>query len=186
MQGEVELMDVQLEGIDVTVEMLRSLKVGLESGGPLLGLTAAPTDLLLLTKQAVDARAAHDIAISKLESTAVRTKQLTDGQKVIVDQIAELEKSALARAVTSRVDVVFVPYNNRKRFSEGAPLYSCYLTIFFCHQAGAVGAVQPGEINAVHPFFGKPIRGYFVEAHLTDPEAATKEIIHGTSAPFFF
>jgi hypothetical protein len=92
----------------------------------------------------------------------------------------------LGRAVTSRVDVLFVPYGNEENFKAGSALYSCRLTIIFCHRAGQVGERVPGESNAVHPFFGKPIRGFFVEAKLEDENAASQEIIHAVRPPFLF
>ncbi len=51
---------------------------------------------------------------------------------------------------------------------------------------GTVEISLPGESNAVHPFFGKPIRGYFVEAILDDKNAGSQEIIHAERPPFFF
>ncbi len=92
----------------------------------------------------------------------------------------------MARALEKRIDVVFVPYGSEGRFQAGASLYSCTFTIFFCAKAGIIGQPLPGEINSVHPFFGKPIRGSFVELKLSNPDAAMREIIHGTRKPFFF
>ncbi len=82
--------------------------------------------------------------------------------------------------------MVFVPYANLDNFSLARRSTACLFTVILCQQAGFVGDAQPGEFNSVHPFFGKPIRGVFVEAKLTKPVAATREIVHGTRAPFFF
>jgi len=184
--GDIETMKSQLENMDANDGMLQSLKVGLETGGPISSMSSASADLLLLVKQSVDAKAAHDLAKSSLESGVVKLRQLKESQAVIKLQIAALEGSALARAVKERVDVVFVPYANLDNFQPGTPLYSCLFTVILCQQAGFVGDAQPGEFNSVHPFFGKPIRGVFVEAKITKPVAATREIIHGTRAPLFF
>ncbi len=186
LDGDIEDMQSQLENMDANEGMLQSLKEGLEKGGPIKSMSSASSELLLLVKQSVDAKAANDIAQSSLKSSATKAKQLSESEAVIKLQIAALESSALARAVGERVDVVFVPYANLDRFQPGTPLYSCFLTVFFCQQSGFVGDAQPGEFNSVHPFFGKPIRGVFVEAKITRPIAATREIIHGTRAPFFF
>jgi hypothetical protein len=111
---------------------------------------------------------------------------LSQSIAVLRQQLAATQSTALARAIDKRVDVLFVPYTNAQMFLEGTPLYSCHATIFFCSLAGHAGAVLPGEVVGVHPFFGKNIRGFFVEVHLDDEAAATREIIHGYRKPFFF
>ncbi len=105
---------------------------------------------------------------------------------VLQTQLSTLESSALARARDKRIDVVFVPYGNERQFEEGRDVYSCAFTILWCSKAGQVGQHLPGEISSVHPFFGKPIRGSFVELKLSSPDAAMREMIHGTRKPLFF
>jgi hypothetical protein len=142
--------------------------------------------LLLLAKQSSDALSARALVQSKLKSTADNSEVLTQTIDVLQTQLAALETSALARALYKRIDVVFVPYGNEHQFIEGQALYSCRFTILWCKNSGTVGQVLPGEINSVHPFFGKPIRGSFVEMKLSNPDAAMREIIHGTRKPLFF
>jgi hypothetical protein len=185
-EGEIDLMQSELDNLGANDDMLLTLKDGLEKGGPIGSIASASSDLLLLAKQSVDAKSAFDLAKSSLEGGGQKERQLKSSAAVVKLQIAALETSALARAIDGRVDVVFVPYTNLSRFQPGSPLYSCAFTLFWCEQAGFVGDSQPGEFTAVHPFFGKPIRGVFVEAKLTKPISATREIIHGTRAPFFF
>jgi hypothetical protein len=185
-ESDIEDMQARMESFDSTDQLLLSLKDGLEKGGPITSMAAADADLMLLAKQSIDAKSARDLAASSLEASTVKEQQLKDSAAVLKLQLAGLESSALARAVDGRIDVVFVPYTNLSRFSPGSPLYSCVFTLFLCNQVGFVGDPQPGEFTAVHPFFGKPVRGVFVEAKITKPVAATREIIHGTRAPFFF
>lgn len=170
---------------DASIAMLRSLQARLKDGQTPVA-TAASADLLLLTKQAVDARSALDQSEVALRSSRARLSLLEDSNQLLRQRIAEVEQSAFGRAITNRVDVIFVPYGNERAFEPGSKLYSCALTVVICHHVGEVGERLPGEANAVHPFFGKPIRGYFVEALLKDKEAASQEIIHGKRAPFFF
>ena len=82
--------------------------------------------------------------------------------------------------------MLFVPYENAGQYEKGNSLYSCAIGIFFCSQAGKVGDVIEGETVATHPFFNKPVRGSFVEAELTDQDAARKEIIHVKRRPLLF
>ncbi len=185
-EGEVEQQRAQVEASGLQVEILTNLKVALEEGGPVSSIASASPELLLLTKQSLDARASEALARSTINSNETRIGQLQSSQKVLRDQIAALENSVLGRAITERIDVVFVPYNNTQQFQAGQSLYSCYFTILWCKKVGVTGEFLPGEISSVHPFFGKPIRGAFVEAKITDPDAATRDIIHGRRAPLFF
>lgn len=167
------------------IDMLTSLRNQLDRG-KMSGITAATADMMLLAKQAVDARAALDQATAQLTSARQSETSLASSLAVLKKQIAEREQSPFGRARSARVDVIFVPYGNDRNFAPGTALYSCALTIVFCHRAGTVGAALPGESNAIHPFFGKPLRGVFVEATIDDPAAAAKEIIHAGRPPLFF
>jgi hypothetical protein len=171
--------------LDATLNMLEALKRYLETG---VGSPpkAATADLLLLSKQAVDARSALNQSEVQLASAQKRLKLLEDSSAVLQKRITEIESSPLGRAINQRIDVVFVPYGHESRFVAEAPLYSCTFTFVVCRRVGFVGASLPGEANTVHPFFGKPIRGYFVEALLADKSAASEEIIHAGRPPFLF
>ena len=176
--------DVETQA-SVTITLLTSLRQQLVQG-KMSGVTAATADLVLLTKQAVDARSALDQALVQLQSAHDSQKILSASMALMEQQVADLEQSPFGRARRTRVDVIFVPYGNERGFVAGASLYTCALTVVICHRAGTVGQVLPGESNTVHPFFGKPLRGFFVEAKLDDEAAAAQEIIHAGRAPFFF
>ena len=200
--GTMNLVDAsqKLAAIDIDIEtaenniaefesgraMLKSLKLALETGDNLSGISASSSDMLLLTKQASESLAARVIAKSQLENVESSFAALRKSKTVLEQQLATLGDSPLARALHKRVDVVFVPYGNESQFRLDQPLYSCAFTILWCSKVGKVGQALPGEINSVHPFFGKPIRGSFVEMHLDHADAAMREIIHGTRKPLFF
>jgi hypothetical protein len=184
-QGDIDVGQDDIKALSATIEMLKALKLQL-LGAPMEKVQAASADLLLLTKQAIDARSALDQARRQNDSAEQRLTLLNDSKQLIERRIFDVETSPLGRAIGSRVNVIFVPYGNDAAFRPGQPLYSCALTVIWCSHAGKAGARLPGEFNSVHPFFGKPIRGYFVEAILDDPDAASREIIHGKRAPLFF
>jgi hypothetical protein len=186
MEDQIAIMESDKALLETQVAMLHSLRQQLQQQGPMSSITAASSDLLLLTKQALDARAAFDTARAQVEVSEKTSSELLSSREILKNQIAAFESSTLGRAITRRVDVVFVPYANAGYYQEGAPLYTCRFTMVFCWKAGVVGKALPGEIASVHPFFGKPIRGYFAEALLTDPHAATREIIHAQRPPLFF
>jgi hypothetical protein len=185
LEGNLGDVRDEVSVFDANITMLKALKLQLQ-GGPMESIQAASSDLMLLTKQAVDARSELEQTQAQLKSATSRQVLLANSKELLESRIAELQNSALGRAMSSRIDVIFVPYGNERNFAAGTPLYTCALTIVFCHSAGTVGANVPGESNAVHPFFGKPIRGYFVEAILADKTAASQEIIHAERPPFFF
>jgi hypothetical protein len=149
-------------------------------------ITGTSPDLLLLTKQAVDARSAVGQSQAQITSADQRKVLLANSREMLRKQIADLKTSPVARAAIAPITVLFVPYGNEDEFKVGADLYSCRLTIIWCAKAGVVGNKVDGESNAVHPFFGKPIRGFFVEALLDDEISATREIMHAKRPPFFF
>lgn len=186
LQDQIDIMDSDRAQLETQVAMLHSLKDQLQSEGPMSTITAASADLLLLTKQALDARAAYNTALAQVDVSKTTSERLLNSKHLLETQIVNFESSILGRAITQRVDVLFVPYANASKFKTGAKLYTCQFTMIWCWKAGTVGQILPGEINSVHPFFGKPIRGYLVEALLTDTQAATHEIIHANYAPFFF
>jgi hypothetical protein len=185
LEGDLEVARDNVVSADADIKMLKSLQKQLK-GGPMMTIAAASADLILLTKQAVDARSVFDQSKVQLASAQRRLSLLGDSKEILDKRISELLQSPLGRAIKSKVYVIFVPYGNEKSFQVGTPLYSCALTVVICHRAGKVGAAVPGESNAVHPFFGKPIRGFFVEAILDDTGAASQEIIHAGRPPFFF
>jgi hypothetical protein len=185
LEGNLGDVRDEVATFDANIKMLKALEKQL-SGGAMESIQAASSDLILMTKQAVDARSQLEQTQAQLESAKSRQTLLANSKDLLDTKIAELKHSALGRAMSSRVDVIFIPYGNERNFAEGTALYTCKFTIVFCHRAGTVGANVPGESTAVHPFFGKPIRGYFVEAILTDKNAASEEIIHAERPPFFF
>ena len=184
LEGDLEIARDDVVSADADIKMLKSLQKQLK-GGPMVTIAAASADLILLTKQAVDARSILDQSKVQLASAQRRLSLLGDSKKILDKRISDLLQSPLGRAIDSRVYVIFVPYGNEKSFQAGTPLYSCALTVIICRRAGKVGAAVPGESNTVHPFFGKPIRGFFVEAILNDTDAASQEIIHAGRPPFF-
>jgi len=186
LQTQLDTLDSEKTALAQSLEMLHSLRIQLSQTGPISTVTAATSDLLLLTKQAVDARAAFESARTNYDAAIASTAVLLNSKSVLETQIAKMEKTTLARAGVEPIDVLFVPYANQAKFKPGTVLYSCRFTIILCWKSGTVGERVPGEVEGVHPFFGKQIRGYFVEAQFTDPIAATKEIAHANSSPFYF
>lgn len=185
LEDDIDAAQAKVDEFEGSLQMLASLQEALENGTSVSAVLASASDLLLLTKQASDALSARALATQKLDSLAQNEMMLNESRKVLSIQMATLKASPLVRAMDKRIDVLFVPYGNEHSFQPGSKLYACSFTVFWCHAAGTVGQPLPGEVSSVHPFFGKPIRGFFVEAEMTDPDAATVDVIHGYRKPFF-
>jgi hypothetical protein len=185
MDAEQVTANLDVAAIEQTIDMLASLKEQVDTGKT-AKIAGASADLILLAKQAIDARSAYEQARTQLDSARTRQALLANSKGILEERVGDLLKTPLGRAIGSRVDVLFIPYGNEDQFKTGAPLYVCALTIVLCHRVGKVGAMIPGESNTVHPFFGKPLRGFFAEALLDDPTAASAEVIHAGRPPFFF
>lgn len=104
----------------------------------------------------------------------------------MAENLASLRKTPAARALDQPVMVLFVPYTNTDRFTQDKPLFTCVGTIVVCRRVGTVGPEIKGETTAVHPLFGKPLRGTFVEANFDHAKSVTKELMHVGRAPLFF
>ncbi len=185
LEGQLEVQRDQDAEITISIAMLQGLSERLKgrASGP---ISAASQEYLQLAKQAFDSRGTYDSAVAELAIAKSKLTVLANSRAIIEQHTSELEAAPPARAISQRVDVLFVPYGNEENMREGASLYTCSFTIFWCSKAGTVGARVPGESAGVHPFFGKPIRGFFVEVNLTDEHAATREIMHAGRPPFFF
>lgn len=128
-------------------------------------------------------RAAGEADLADIENTRA---SLEHSIEVLSGSIKELESTPMIRALEKPVNVLFVPYDNLKAYRKDEKLFTCAFAIFWCSPVGTVGNPIGGEITTTHPFFGKPIRGQFVEANLTEISAAQKEIIHVGRPPLFF
>ncbi|MEZ5791113.1 MAG: hypothetical protein R3D34_10110 [Nitratireductor sp.] len=183
---KTEIVDKQSEydRISQTVDFLASLRLQLGSDEP-VAIASGVTELVPLSNQVIEVRQVLSRAKADLATAEDQRGPLQDSLKVLNESISSLEGTPLIKAVKEPVTVLFVPYDNLNSFVEGKPLYSCAAMVFWCRRIGTIGASVPGEISTTHPFFGKPMRGQFIEANLTDEKAALKEILHA-SRPLFF
>jgi hypothetical protein len=184
-KNEIAAQGLEGEKIVSSLKMLQSLRRHVSAP---LGHVVAPggSDLIPLAAQLVQAKAAVANAQTKLDEIASRRKIIKDSWMIAEASIKRLQATPLGRAIESPVTVLFVPYTNAAKFSRGKPIYGCLLTILFCGKVGEVGKPVSGEVRAVHPFFGKPVRGYFVNVRLVEPEAAKRELLHVGRPPLLF
>lgn len=171
--------------IDVSIAYLKSLK------DQLLGKSSYIKGIggaiyVPLVNQVMEARQIKSSASAKIQAAEQAIPALENSLNLLTKSVDELKKTPMIRALDKPVTVLFVPYDNIDAYDKDQPLYSCALAIFWCTKVGETGDPISGEISTTHPFFGKPLRGTFVEAHLTNNAAAKKEILHVGRPPFFF
>ncbi|MDJ0612420.1 MAG: hypothetical protein QNJ29_02005 [Rhizobiaceae bacterium] len=165
---------------------LTQLKAQL-SGGTSNGVIATgKAEFIPIANQVIEVQQIRAAANSDLTEATAAKSTLENSISVLTNSIKELESTPMIRALEQPVNVLFVPYDNINSYEAGEPLYTCAFAIFWCTKVGTVGDGIGGEIVTTHPFFGKPIRGQFVEANLTEKSAAQEEIIHVGRPPLFF
>jgi hypothetical protein len=184
-RNEIAANEVEISRLNATLAALYALSGHVEgTAAPLAG--AGGADLVPLLNQVIEVRKGSTEAASELKAAESRGALLSDSLKTVESSVSQIESTPLARAIHDNITVLFVPYENAGQYEKGNVLYSCAIGIFFCSEAGKVGNVIEGETVATHPFFNKPIRGSFVEAELSNPDAARKEILHVKRRPLFF
>ena len=128
---------------------------------------------------------ARDYQTSKLElaretGERERLKASIERQDKI---IAGLNGAGYMRAVAEHATVALVPYANLENVKKGTPLFSCKLSMFWCHEVGKVLDVLPGEVLVKHPHRDDMLRGRMIEMQMTDGEAAQDEVLFAGRAP---
>ncbi len=184
-RNEIAANEVEISRLNSTLAALNALSGHVEgTSAPIAGVGGA--DLVPLLNQVIEVRKGSAEAASELKAAESRGALLSNSLETVEASVARIVSTPLARAINENITVLFVPYENAGQYEKGNSLYSCTIGIFFCAEAGKVGKTIEGETVATHPFFNKPVRGSFVEAELTDQDAARKEILHVKRRPLFF
>ena len=183
--NELAVNQIEENRIGTRVEFLKSLRAQIDKPEIRI-LTAASSDMVYLARDAIADQNIVAEADEIIANRLAEVQHLRNSLGVVQENIATLLATPVGRAITAPVTVVFVPYENTDHYASHTPLYSCGLMVVFCSQVGVTGDAIPGETNAVHPLFGKPLRGVFVEAILENKDGAKKEILHAGRPPLFF
>ncbi len=184
-QNEISLKQIELQNVTRKLEFLRSLLDEIKQP-EIRVVTSAGSDLAHLAREVIESKNLIAAAERTSKAAGQRVTRFNNSLEVISKNISSLEATPVARAIKAPVMVLFVPYTNTHNLAPGTTLHGCALSFFFCSRVGEVGAPVDGETTAVHPLFGKPMRGTFVEATFTDPKSVTEEIVHAGRAPLFF
>jgi hypothetical protein len=121
---------------------------------------------MLLSQAEVDAESARD-AIEQLRATMASAQRVLDVAR----------QSPYYVALTQRVPVAFVPYDNLASAKEGSAVYDCYLQILFCHRVGKISRVYDAEEYARTPLFKTDIKGRLVGVLFEDVAASESALL---------
>ncbi len=185
LENDISLKKLEQRRVEGRLVFLNSLLREVDQPN-ILVISSPSSELAYLAREAIQAK--NMIAKSKLEVEAAekRLARLNNSLELISTNIASLEATPMARAIKTPVTVLFVPYANAENVYEGQPLYRCAVTIVWCSKVGEVGAKVDGETAGVHPLYGKPLRGTFVEAKFSNPKFAKEDLIHAGRPPLGF
>ena len=183
--NDVALKRLELQRVEARIAYLDSLLDSFK-GGSMDFLVSAGSELAYLAEQVINTRNAIAESEQTLKAVVNDAERLENSLAVVRKTLRSLEATPAARAIDAPVQVMFVPYTNEHKFEVGTRLYGCRFLIFMCSQKGTVGKKVEGETTVIHPLFGKPLRGTFVEATFDDPDSVTQEILHAGRAPVFF
>lgn len=167
-------------------DFLNRLKAQLDTTNEAPLIINGKTQFVPLANQVIEVKQIRSAAEADLAEYEGGISTLRESQSVLNASIRKIEQTPMIRALEKPITVLFVPYDNQAAYQKGESLYACGFAVFWCGHVGSVGDPIGGEITTTHPFFGKPIRGQFVEANLTDPSAAQEEIIHVGRPLLFF
>jgi hypothetical protein len=183
--NDLGMMEIEEGRINARVEFLNSLKEQLDKP-EIRVLAAATPELVYLARDAISDQNVISEADQMIANQTAEASHLSDSLSVVSSSIKSLLMTPVGRAITQPVTVVFVPYENQSNYQKGVPLYRCAMMFVWCSQVGITGDLIPGETNTVHPLFGKPLRGAFVEAILDNKNSAQEEVLHAGRPPLFF
>lgn len=185
LSNELATRQIEADRIDARIAFLRSLRDQI-GRAELQSLPAASSEFASIARDVIADQNVIAQAGKIIAGRSAEVRHLEDSLRVVQNNIDILLATPVGRAISTPVTVVFAPYENVAAYGPGTPLYRCAMLVMFCSRVGVTGETIPGETNAVHPLFGKPLRGVFVEAILEDKSDAQEELLHAGRPPLFF
>jgi hypothetical protein len=136
-----------------------------------------PPEVLAAREQLV--RIGLDVLKLQVEKRAKEAQLLAAQQELekVDDMLAQMKSRPIFRAISSELNVAFVPYSQMEGVVSGAVVYGCSLWgVFFCRRVGAVVEMLPGEVALQDPS-GTPSRGQYAVLRLEDRSAARERML---------
>ncbi len=185
--NDLAVKQIEEDRIDTRVEFLNSLRTQIDQP-EIRTLSAGGADLVYLAREVIGD---HNM--------------ISQADKIIANKTAEaahLQNSLDRRHRQHQFTAVNTGWPGHHHTSHRG--HSCHMktpatTMTQCtalplhhyesrsvRKVGMTGEAIPGETNAVHPLFGKQLRGVFVEAILDNNNDAKEELLHAGRPPLFF
>ncbi|MDX1715634.1 MAG: hypothetical protein R3287_01890 [Anderseniella sp.] len=156
------------------------------AGSAFRALPAASADLIVLGREASDARTAVAEASQTYAGKQVEINRLRDELKIVQAKLDDMSSTLAARAWDKPVSAVFVPDANASNYRPGMPLYSCKLLLVMCTQTGKTGQMLAESAGETHPLFGNPVSGTYVEAIMSGTAQPHGALVHAGGKPLLF
>ncbi|HTJ45632.1 MAG TPA: hypothetical protein VL463_26200 [Kofleriaceae bacterium] len=172
--------EAQLKTIDKKIEIYAKEETEL---GPQAAAKPNDTTLRVSYDRAVEEHADAELQRPVVEQ---HVKQLEANLVEQEKKVGRLAASPYIRANEEKRVVGFVPYQNLSNIHPGVTLYTCDWGLIKCHSVGKVLSILEGEVQDVHPHDDSVQRGVMVEVDLTDPDAATENVMFAGSKPFWW
>jgi hypothetical protein len=179
------MKEIDSDRIENRLLFLTSLRKEMQ-GSEIRTIVSSGSDFVHLAREIIEAKATIAQASKAIITSTAEVGHLSDSLKVVSTSINSLMSTPVGRALSQPVTVLFVPYSNADNYKKGQPLFGCFTAIFACSKVGEVGETIEGETTAIHPLFGKPLRGVFVEANIPNSDDIKEELLHVGRPPLFF
>jgi hypothetical protein len=134
-------------------------------------------------------RGALDVARAQDERKAYLDAQATMDRVVARydDLLKVLSDSPLLKALTGKITIAFVPYQNLSSVHTGSAVLACRVRMFGCRRVGQVSQILSGEVSVHSPIDSKNERGLMLELSLEDGgHAAQAQVLFLNHAPLLF
>lgn len=86
---------------------------------------------------------------------------------------------------TAAMYLAFVPYQNQRSVTIGAPVYDCYLNFVACRHVGTIKRVFQNEERVPNPIFTTDMRGFLVQLDLEDSSVVRSKTLFVGGKPLW-
>lgn len=109
-----------------------------------------------------------------LEQTLI---SLEDSNQEAERMLNVMKDSPYYIAQEKPVSLSFTPYENIKSIKENDKVYTCYLQMIFCREAGTVEKIYSSEEYTMHPIFKTNIKGKFISINFKNKKDSESELV---------
>jgi len=134
-------------------------------------------------------RSALEVARAKDEIKAYADAQANMDRSIArYDELLKvLSESPLLKALSGKLTIAFVPYENLTHAHAGSAVFACRVGMFGCRRVGQVGQILSGEVSVHSPLESKNERGLMLELAIEEGgHPAQEQVLFLNHAPLLF